>query len=82
MLILQITKVYEYKLINLCFKLWLQIKQKNYINLTIFGCYNSFNKEISLIAVLGIPSSSEVSLIFFKAYNSFVVFSRFNVIIY
>lgn len=41
----------------------------------MLGCYNSFNKEISLMAVLGIPSSSEVSLIFLSAKNSFVVFS-------
>ena len=35
--------------------------------LTIFGCLNSFNSDISLIAVEGIPSSSASSRILFKA---------------
>ena len=41
----------------------------------MFGCCNSFKSDISLIAVLGIPSSSEASLIFFKANNSLFVLS-------
>ena len=36
-------------------------------NLTILGCLNSFKREISLIAVDGIPSSSASNLIRFKA---------------
>lgn len=34
---------------------------------TIFGCSNSFNSDISLIAVDGTPSSSLSNRIFFKA---------------
>jgi hypothetical protein len=45
------------------------------IYLTIFGWLSSFNNEISLIAVLGIPSSSLESFIFFKAKISFVSLS-------
>lgn len=37
------------------------------LNLTIFSCLNSYSNEISLMAVLGIPSSACSSLIFFKA---------------
>lgn len=36
---------------------------------TIFGCCSSFNKEISLIAVEGTPSSSDSKRIFFRATN-------------
>lgn len=36
---------------------------------TIFGCCSSFNKEISLIAVDGTPSSSDSKRIFFRATN-------------
>jgi hypothetical protein len=34
---------------------------------TMFGCLSPFKREISLIAVLGTPSSSFSSLIFFNA---------------
>lgn len=36
---------------------------------TIFGCCSSFNREISLIAVEGTPSSSDSRRIFFRATN-------------
>ena len=33
----------------------------------MFGCWSSLRREISLMAVLGTPSSRESSLVFFKA---------------
>ena len=51
----------------------------DFIYLTILGCYSyysSLRRAISLIAVLGIPSSSCSNLIFFKAYNFLVFLSK------
>lgn len=45
-------------------------------NLTMFPCCISFKSEISLIAVLGTPSSSCSRRIFFKAIVSLVTLSR------
>mmetsp|Transcript_5147 Transcript_5147/g.19270 ORF Transcript_5147/g.19270 Transcript_5147/m.19270 type:complete len:232 (+) Transcript_5147:171-866(+) len=48
----------------------LLVEQKTSINLTTFGCDNSFSKAISRMAVLGTPSSSESNFIFFMATES------------
>ena len=41
----------------------------NEVYLTILGCLNSFRSDISLMAVLGTPSSSDSRRIFLSAAN-------------
>uniref|UniRef100_A0A2P2M2Y8 Cell division control protein 2 homolog n=1 Tax=Rhizophora mucronata TaxID=61149 RepID=A0A2P2M2Y8_RHIMU len=51
-------------------------KNKKHTYLTMLPCCISFKREISLMAVLGTPSSSCSNRIFFKAMVSLVARSR------
>lgn len=53
--------------------IWIKFRKNGILKayyLTMLGCWSSFRRAISLIAVLGIPSSSDSRRIFLRANSS------------